>query len=353
VEEVMTDSHLTRRSALALLAAAPLAGWAARAGAQALTKMKFVGAAAVARPDQGFLFVGIPSGMYKRLGIEGDFFTVGGSAEVIQLVATNQAQLGHAGMQELMAAKKQQPTLPVRAVYLQEVGAGYEIVVPAKGTIQTLEQLRGKRIGVISLASGAVPFVKAMLKGAGVAETQVEILPVGTGAQALAALTANRVDALSLFRGSHAALETMGVEFRYFTVPYASSVLIANDSYLRSNREALVRALQGVVLNSIYMNANPEAAVRQFWKVSGAPKGDEAKALGEGVHLIKRMAELWKSPQDSRKWGAMSDKEWLDLAAFAGIEITPQQVQSLYTAELIEDVNKADPQIALEAARQG
>jgi ABC-type nitrate/sulfonate/bicarbonate transport system substrate-binding protein len=145
----------------------------------------------------------------------------------------------------------------------------------------------------------------------------------------------------------------MGVEFRYFTVPYASSVLIANDSYLRSNREALVRALQGVVLNSIYMNANPEAAVRQFWKVSGAPKGDEAKALGEGVHLIKRMAELWKSPQDSRKWGAMSDKEWLDLAAFAGIEITPQQVQSLYTAELIEDVNKADPQIALEAARQG
>jgi NitT/TauT family transport system substrate-binding protein len=344
---------MKRRTALKILSAAPFASLAGTAAAQALHKVKFVGAASVARPDQGFMFAGIPTGMFKKLGVDADFFTVGGSAQVIQLIATNQAQLGHAGMQELMAAKLKQPTLPVRAVYLQEVGAGYEIVVPAKGPIQNLEALKGKRIGVMTLASGAVPFVKAMLKNANIPEDQVDILPVGTGAQALAALTAQRVDALSLFRGQHAAIENLGIEFRYFTVPYASSVIITSNDFLRSNREAVVRGLQGVVLNSIYMTNNPEAGVRQFWKVSGAPKGDEQKALREGVHLIKRASELWKNPKDSRKWGAMSDKEWLDLARFSGISISEEQVKSLYTTELIDEVNKVDTKIAADAARAG
>lgn len=349
----MHDMNIKRRTALKMLSAAPLAGIAGNLAAQSLAKVKFVGAAAVARPDQGFMFAGIPSGMYKKLGVEADFFTVGGSAQVIQLVATNQAQLGHAGMQELMAAKLKQPTLPVRAVYLQDVGAGYEIVVPASGSIQSLEALKGKRIGVMSLASGAVPFVKAMLKNANIQENEVDILPVGTGAQALAALTAQRVDALSLFRGQHAAVETLGIEFRYFTVPYASSVIITSNDFLRENRATVVRALQGVVLNSIYTITNPEAAVRQFWKVAGGPKGDEAKALRDGVHLIRRASELWKDPKDSRKWGAMSDKEWLDLARFAGIEISSEQVKSLYTNELIDEVNRVDTKIALDAARAG
>lgn len=349
----MSSVNLTRRNALKMLSAAPLAGLSWSAAAQSLPKVKIVGAASVARPDQGFMFAGIPTGLYKSVGVDADFFTVGGSAQVIQLIATNQAQLGHAGMQELMSVKRNQPTLPVRAVYLQDVGAGYEIVAPAKGPIQNIEALKGKRIGVMTLASGAVPFVKAMLKSANIPADQVEILPVGTGAQALAALTAQRVDALSLFRGQHAAIENLGIEFRYFTVPYASSVMITNDNYLRSDRDTVIRVLRGVVLNSIYVTANPEAAVRQFWKLAGPPKGDEAKALRDGVHLIKRAAELWKNPKDDRKWGAMTDAEWLNLAKFAGIEITPQQVQALYTTELIDEVNKVNSKIALDAARAG
>jgi NitT/TauT family transport system substrate-binding protein len=350
----MTDM-ISRRTLVRALTAAPLAATAASrlAWAQALAKVKIVGAAAVNRPDLAFMYAGIPLGFYKDLGIDGDFFTVGGSAQVIQLIATNQAQLGHAGMQELMAAKKEQPNLPVRAVYLQDVGAGYEIVVPSKGPIKDMTELKGKRIGVMTLASGAVPFVKAMLHNANVKDSDVEILPVGTGAQALAALQAQRVDALSLFRGQHAAIENLGIEFRYFTVPYASSVLIVNENYLKANRETVVHALQGIVLNSIYTLTNPEGAVRQYWKVSGAPKGDEAKALHDGVHLIQRAVELWKKPDDGRKWGMMTDKQWLDLANFSGIAITPQQVQALYTSDLIDEVNKVDPQIALRAARAG
>jgi len=351
----MTETILTRRTLLRLLGATPLAGAAASgltgsARSADLTKIKIVGAAAVNRPDLAFMYAGIPLGFYKQLGIDADFFTVGGSAQSIQLVATDQAQLGHAGMQELMAAKQKQPSLPVRAVYLQDVGAGYEIVVPQNGPIKTLGELKGKRIGVMTLASGAVPFVKAMLHQAGVQENQYEMLPVGTGAQALAALQADRVDALSLFRGQHAAIENLGITFHYFTVPYASSVLVANEAFLKSHREALVHALQGIVLNSIYTETDPEGAVRTFWKVAGPPKGDENKEMHDGVHLIQRATELWKNKNDKRKWGEMSDTDWTKLAQFSGMQITPQEVHALYTNELIDEVNKIDPQIALRAA---
>ena len=341
----------SRRSLLQAMSSAPLLASPLAALAQAPVPMKVVGAAAVARPDQGFMFVGIATGFYKDLGITADFFTTAGSAAVLQLIATNQAQLGHCGMQELMATKLKNPTLPVQAVFLQEVGAGYEIVVPTASPIKAIGELKGKRIGVISLASGAVPFVKSMLRTGGVDPDSVELLPIGAGAQAMAALKTNRVDALSLFRGSHAQLENMGLEFRYFTVPYPSSVIITNDTMLKTNRAAVVRGLQAIVLNQVFMSANPEAAVRAFWKVNGAPK-EEAKELKEGTHLIKRAAELWKPPADARKWGAMTDDQWLSLAKFSGIDITPAQVKSLYTNDLIEDVNKIDVKIALDAAKR-
>ncbi len=343
-------SRLTRRYVLGLTALAPFCGLSSAAVAQALTPIKLVGAAAVARADQGFMFVGITTGFYKNLGIEGDFFTTAGSGSVIQLVATNQAQLGHCGMQELMGAKLKNPSLPVRAVFLQEVGAGYEIVVPRSGSIQSISQLKGKRIGVMSLASGAVPFVKSMLQSAHVDPATAELRPVGSGAQALSALQSGQVDALSLFRGQHAALENLGIEFRYFTVPYPSSVMIANEIFLRNNRSALVHALQGLVLNQVFMRANPEAAVRSFWQINGRPKEDESKALRDGVHLIERAAELWKRPDDSRKWGLMTDQDWTQLAKFSGIDITPEQVELLYTNELIEEVNKIDINVAIAAA---
>lgn len=341
---------LTRRQALHISASALALSAMGDARAQAPASVKYVGAAAVARPDQGFMFVGMSSGFCKDLGLTCDFFTTAGSGSVLQLIATNQAQLGHCGMQELISTKLKNPTLPVRAVFMQDIGAAYEIVVPNTSAIKSLADLKGKKIGVISLASGAIPFIRSMLRAAQVDPASVELLPVGAGAQALAAMRTNQVDALSLFRGSHAALETLGIEFRYFTVNYPSSVMIANETYLKSNADVLVRALQAIVLNQVYMRESPEKAVRSFWTVNGGPK-DEAKELREGIHLVRRAAELWKKPDDGRKWGEMTEKDWLELAKFSEIELTPAQASTLYTNDLIAAVNSVDTRKALDAAR--
>ena len=346
----------TRRTALAAGAGLALAAPARLGRAQPPTRIRFSGSAAVARADQGFMFLGIPAGFYRELGIEAEFVTIAGSAASIQLVAADQAQLAHVGMMELIAAKQRNPRLPVRAVYLTDVRSGYEIVVPEASRFRTIQDLRGQKIGVLSLASGAVPFVRAMLRQNGVNPAEVELLPVGVGAQALAALRTDRVQALSLFRGSHAAIENLGVQFRYFTVPMPSSVLAVNDGLLRRNPQAVTRALQGVVMNTAYLQTNPEAGVRRFWDLHGRPSANEARALEESAHLVRRSAELWKQPDEPQPWGAMNDDTWRSLIDYIGdreFALGDGRFEALYTAELIPEINRVDIRPAQEAARRG
>src|SRR5690606_7632619 len=104
-------------------------------------------------------------------------------------------------------------------------------------------------------------------------QSSVGLIPVGNGAQAAAALRAGRVDALSLFRAQHALIETLGFKFRYFTRDAPSAVIAANTNFLEKNPEKAVAVLRGVALGSTFAQANPEAAVREFWKLYGMPQG--------------------------------------------------------------------------------
>lgn len=324
-----------------------------QSSAQTTTNIRFAGSAAVARPDQGFMFAGIANGIYKELAVNGDFVTVAGSAASIQLIVSNQCQLAHVGLLELAAAKRSNPNLPVKAVYLHDVKSAYEVVVPEESAIKSVADLKGKKIGVISLASGAIPTVQAMVHQAGVDFKTIELLPVGTGAQALAALRSDRVQALALFRGSHAAIENLGIKLRYFTPDLPSSALVANTAQIEGNRDGLVRALRGVVMNTVYLQTNPAAGVRAFWSLFGKPIGNEQQELPANVRLIERAAELWKPIGSPGRYGDMDDATWTRMLDFIGpsFEFDRSQVGKLYTADLIADVNKADVQRAIALAR--
>jgi NitT/TauT family transport system substrate-binding protein len=192
-----------------------------------------------------------------------------------------------------------------------------------------------------------------MLHQANVDPNTVELLPVGVGAQALAALKGDRVQALSLFRGSHAAIENLGVKLRYFTPSVPSSVLAASTSQIDKNRAGLVRALQGVVMNTVYLQTNPAAGVRAFWALFGKPTGDVAKDLADNSRLITRAAELWKPLGSPGPYGDMNDKTWLDLLDFMGpsFAFDHGQIKTVYTSSLIPEINRADIRRAIEMAR--
>jgi len=354
----MTRRGLGRLMGAGALGAAGPNVLATGAAAQAPTKMKVWGASATVEAYHGFLFLGVPLGFYRDQGVEVEFGTAAGSAATLQLVAAGQVQLGYVGMEVVTLAKLRNPTLPITAVYLQDRGNIYEVVVPQDSPIRGLADLKGKSIGVANLASGAIPSLRAMLAGAGLdPQNDVTLVPVGNGAAAATALRAGRVQALSLFRAQHALIETLGIQLRYFQRDQPSTVIIANNSFLRQNPTAVSGALRGIVAGSIFAELAPEATVREHWKMFGRPTGlSEDEAMSRAKHVLTRSTELWRRWDDTATpWGSMDKAMWDKLQEFM---VTQQLMDraidsnTLFSTDLIPAVNQMDT-AAIERRARG
>lgn len=345
----------TRRTLIGATAAALAAPRMPRA--QTPPRVRIWGASATIEAYHGFLFLGMPLGFYRENGIEAEFGTAAGSAATLQLVATNQAQIGYVGMETLILAKQRNPTLPITAVYLHDRGNIYEVVVPADSGVQRLADLRDRNIGVANLASGAIPSLRAMLADAGLdPNASVGLIPVGNGAAAATALRTNRVQALSLFRAQHAVIETLGIRLRYFQREQPSAVLIANSNWMRSSPDAVVGALRGVVAGSIFAQLAPAATVREHWRMFGRPTGlTEEEAMSRATHVLTRSAELWKRWDDAgTPWGAMTREQWDAMQEFMvqqRLMERPIDSATLFTTEFLDRVNAMDTAPVVQRAR--
>jgi NitT/TauT family transport system substrate-binding protein len=351
------QSGLTRRSLALGAGALPLLLSAPSLHAQARPKVRLWGASATVEAYHGFLFLGNPLGFFRDDGVEVEFGTAAGSAATMQLIAANQVQMGYIGMDVLILAKARNPQLPVTAVYLQDRGNIYEIVVPEDSPIKSVADLKDKTIGVANLASGAIPSLRATLTDAGLdPNSSVGLIPVGNGAQAAAALRAGRVQALSLFRAQHALIETLGIKFRRFTRNAPSAVIAVNSAFLKDNRDAVVKTLRGVAKSSIFAQVNPGATVRQFWTLFGKPQGlSEEEALKRSEYILSSTAELWKDHRDKAvPWGDMNAAQWDDMQKFLiGQRLQERTVptDSLFTNDLTADVNTFDQDAVVAMAR--
>lgn len=340
---------MKRRFLLAAAVAASVAlALAGDASAQAAPKVKLWGASATVDAYHGFLFLGNPLGFYKDEGVDVEFGTAAGSAATLQLIAVNQVQMGYIGMDVLILAKAKNPDLPVTAVYLQDRGNIYEIVVPEESDIKSVADLKDKNIGVANLASGAIPSLKATLADAKLnPEASVGLIPVGNGAQAATALRAGRVQALSLFRAQHALIETLGYKFRYFTREAPSAVIAVNSNFLKQNPEAVTKVLRGVAMGSTFAEANPEATVKEFWKLFGKPQGlSDEEAMNRSKHVLSSTAKLWKDHKDPAvKWGDMNAAQWDAMQQFLvsqKLQEKPIPSETLFTTALIAKVDEVD-----------
>lgn len=344
----------TRRAFLKAGAIAGL-GFPLTAHSQSLPLVRFAGAAPVPRADHAWMNLGIPMGYYEKLGFRGDYLPTAGSAAAVQLVLSGAAEVANSGFLELIAMKQRTPNLPVHMFYSQERSSSYQIVVLPDSPVKSVADLKGKVIGVPSLASGAVAFARGMLKRDKVDAKDVTFLAIGVGPQALTALRAKQVDAISIFLGSIAAMESMGQEFRYFTAKIAGAGMVMRDDFVAKNRDLATRIFQGLVLNQRIMQTHPEAVVRAFYKQYGQPPGDAQQSFRDNVHLVKRTTSVFQQPDEKLPWGLYTNEEWSGIREFfAGDEtLIPSgaKLSDYYDGSLVEAGNKVDMKLAEEAVK--
>jgi NitT/TauT family transport system substrate-binding protein len=291
-------------------------------------------------------------GYWKEEGLDVTVTSVEGSAAGMQQLAAGNLQIVSLGPEEIVIGREK--GVKIKGFYVQARETIYRLVVPADSPLQKVADLKGKTIGVPSLASGSVPFAKALVASVGIdPEKDLKILAVGVGAPGRLALQQKTVDCLALWDTLQASIENSGMALRRLDLPMVHEMLgqtlATRDDQVTENAAVLVGFARGIAKATVFGLANPEAAVRIHWKMYPQTKpqtGDEAKALKDALNVFNARFMLQRvDNRPDTRFGIGTLAQWEKLKSiFKDQKFIEGTVPAadLYSAALVDEINKFD-----------
>ena len=304
--------------------------------------------------------VAMKMGWFRQEGLDIEIVPLPGSTDCVKAVATGEVPVALPSVEPLANGRPQ--GVKAKIFYTAYQTNGYGIAVPADSPIQSPSELRGKSIGVTSLASAGVVVARAQVAAAGLDPARdVQIVVAGEGAQTAAMVRNRQVDALSQFDTQYALVENAGVRVRYLDrrdiERFPGNGFLATEESLRTRQKDLVGLARAYAKGTIFTIANPEAAVRIVYEVfpQTKPTGkDEATAVREDLKVLEaRMPHYRLEPAGVKRWGENSEVNYRDYVDFLvkwGVITQKVPTSDLITNDLIDEVNRMDVgKIAAEA----
>ena len=301
-------------------------------------------------------------GFWKEEGLEVEALPApGGAAAAIQLVIGGRATAAIANPSSEMIAVQKGST--VKFYYSAQRGDIFGIGLPEGSGLRTLQDLKGKTIGVTSFASGGTIYAKGLLSEAGLAEKDYTLAEIGVGARAAAALKSNQVQALSMYDEAYAQLAQAGLPMsKIIRDPRAKnyisgSIVVQNEDY--TNRQAMLIGLAlGIAKGQVFQETNPEAAVRVHWKVypNTAPRGGVTQEeVEKAVEVNKASTKLIaRDALGTGRFGDMPRERMEDFQRYlVTTGVIPKEigVEAYYTEELIPKINDFDANAIISLAK--
>lgn len=255
-------------------------------------------------------------GYFEQEKLNPKILQTDGSTAALQAVASGSADIGYASSASIAAAVDK--GVPLKAFAGITVQWPYFIGVPKGSDIKSVADLKGKRVGVISLASASYADLRANLKLVGLTENDVTVIPVGAGARAAAALKADEVDVIDSYSDSFTVMRQNGVDLDLLPRPAEmeklfSVTMVTSDATLKSRADELAAfaraAYKGIVYTQLYPDSALKLAFAEFPELSGAsdPEGQDAKNTAEAMK-IGLGDSIPAGKPDPATWG-----EWLNL----------------------------------------
>ncbi|MFL4983747.1 MAG: ABC transporter substrate-binding protein [Xanthobacteraceae bacterium] len=303
-------------------------------------------------------------GWFKEAGITVELVPLPGSTDCVKAVATNQVQYGLPSIEPVAIIRPQ--GVKIKNFYTAYQGNIYGIVVPAESPVQKFTDLKGKSIGVTSMASAGVIIARALAATNGLdPDRDIKIVVAGEAAQTAALLRSGDVQALSQFDTQYALTENAGAKLRFLDkdneaiARFPSNGFIALEETLAKDRAQAVALTQAYAKGTVFAMTNPEAAVRILWEIYPQTKAtgkDEATALRDDLKTLEARARNWRLEAGGvTKWGENSEANYgsyVDFLLKNGVIKEKVAVTDLITNALIDDINKFDAN-AVKATAQG
>jgi NitT/TauT family transport system substrate-binding protein len=239
------------------------------------------------------LDIGIEAGIFKNNGIDIQIIGFSGGAKMQQALAANSLDVAFGSGPQMILTTKGAPMMAVAEM----AGAplNFAVIVPYDSPLKTLDDLKGKKIGVSgnpSLSSFMAEEI-ALTKGWG----DNGVTPVGIGGMnsgVVAALRTHLVDAVTFDLRVGLQLEQVKqarvlAPCSDYIMHFITHAIFAQDNLIKNKPDALRRFLKGWFESIKFMATNKAISVAVASKITGAPA--ELEAL-EYDHLVPKFFSL-------------------------------------------------------------
>jgi NitT/TauT family transport system substrate-binding protein len=327
------------------------------APARALEKVVF-GTGAPLSLDYSEIFFGMELGFFREEGIELSLVGFQGGVVLVPQVINKSVQFGLGTSLPGILALAQGKPIPVRVVYNRLRLSYADFAVLEDSPIQSLADLKGKRLGILGFNYATTTITQATLKRLGIQwQKDVEVLPVGTGPAAWRQLVTGQVDALNLSAAEDARMTAAGLKIRRIQYPEEmrktfTGVVVAHNDTIRERPDLVTAVGRAMAKSTIACAATREACVRSFWgfdPTSRPTPSTEAEWVRNAVAVLEAIRpSISYFPDNEARWGSLVPQ---DFDSFIGtlkdtglISRTDLPHEMLYTNQFVTSFNNFDPE---------
>ncbi len=302
-------------------------------------------------------------GYFKEEGLEVEVNSTPGAAAAMQLVIGGRADFAIGNPSGAMIAI--QKGADVRFYYTSIRGDIFGIGLPSDSGLKSLQDLKGKTVGVSSFASGGTNYVKGLMKTVGLESGKdYSLVEVGVGARAAAAYQSRQIHAFSLWDEAYVTLTQGGIPLSNVirdprAQGHAVGSILAKNSDYTARRKVLIGVGRAIAKAQLFQHTNPEAAIRIHWKAypQTAPReGITDAAIKRELNVLAvRTALISKNAMKTDRWGDVPRDIMEKFQAYlVETEVLPKaaDVGTCYTNDLIDEINKFDEGAIIRQARE-
>ena len=199
--------------------------------------------------------------LFEKQGLDLNLVYIpGGPRSIMSLIGASVQFVNHSGMPALEAYQRGADTALIASSMNQ-----LEHAIISQKNITTVEQLKGKVLGISAIASLTDILMREGLRLNGISEKEVTIVPVGDEAGRLNALQNGRVQAVIISGIQRLVATRMGfrqlVDFARLPIEVSGSSILARRSYVLGNPDITLRFLKAWIEGVYVYKAKPDFAL--------------------------------------------------------------------------------------------
>jgi len=295
------------------------------------------------------IYVAEELGYFDDIDIE--YLIFKGGSEVAKQVANGSAEVGFAQPTEILIGNLAETgqTLPIKYWYMLETQSMNQIAVPTDSDIQSLDDIKGRAIGISRATASNVRQFKTVLARQGLnPETDVVWRPVGLGAGHIQALNEGTIDVSATNNMRHAGYIFSGIDLRVIPTKDTENLfgngLISSTETLsdEASLAKLATIASGVAKATAHCTEQPADCVNimfnKFPELQSGERTDEQNlAFGLGQVGARNATAALRSDQNGT-YGLFPESVWTASVDFMSstVEIPADlDVSILYTNDIV------------------